>query len=331
MLLSMSSSARLALAVAVALGVFVVVFFDRGPARSTPLRSFAVLGQATNAPQGIACSESDELFLSFTNRLIKSSLRSFLDDEELAPTTVQAEPLSLLDGDYNHLGAIAWLGDSLYAPLERSAGTGALATYNANDLAYGGQLVDTRQTHVPWLALGEGLLYSSEFNGVQHLFVYSTDNYATSHRVPLSRPLDAVQGGAFFNGTLYLSCEGRQLYSVNVTNGEVAPFHETAAATGLWHAELEGIAFCPHDGGTVLLILLSTVFPYFVALTALLATALTTLVLSAASFLSRHVLEALEAQGTHRWPRTEHGSWCLLWRSLSQLRTVCVASGDCEG
>ena len=75
--------------------------------------------------------------------------------------------------------------------------------------------------------------------------------------VPLDRTLYKVQGGEFWNGTLYIvTNEGRRektVYAVDPQTGHTEPYF--VRCTGRLDAEGEGMAICPMPDGSLFHIL----------------------------------------------------------------------------
>ena len=77
--------------------------------------------------------------------------------------------------------------------------------------------------------------------------------------IPLSETIHRIQGGEFYNGTLYLSNDikdngnNKNILSVDVNTGSV----EIAAIrdVGGDNVEAEGLTFCPAEDGSVMHVL----------------------------------------------------------------------------
>ncbi|MBA7601211.1 hypothetical protein ES703_08278 [subsurface metagenome] len=135
-------------------------------------------------------------------------------------------PGFLRDQGYDHIGDIACFGGKIYAPIEDvSYVKPIIGIYDADSLNFTGEFVQVPQSHIPWIAVDPrtGYFYSSEFSGVNKLFVYDPDqNFAIIDTVYLDRTLARVQGGAFHGDSLYLACDnGDYVYEVGVASGTV--------------------------------------------------------------------------------------------------------------
>eukprot|EP00698_Gefionella_okellyi_P024427 TRINITY_DN8604_c0_g2_i3.p1 TRINITY_DN8604_c0_g2~~TRINITY_DN8604_c0_g2_i3.p1 ORF type:complete len:245 (-),score=29.00 TRINITY_DN8604_c0_g2_i3:108-842(-) len=174
--------------------------------------------------QGIA-HDPTSFYFSGTVYLMKTSLT--LDwknwTENDMPITNE-----LQDAGYWHLGDIDVFGNVLYAPLEaHDYRNGSIVRYST-DLQYQSH-VFTAQRHIPWVAVDPdtNLLYSSEFDNFVRMF-------------DIQASLMACQGGAFYNGSLYISTSAPNdpVWKIDMSTGMV----ELAVQTNIG-SELEGITF----------------------------------------------------------------------------------------
>ena len=80
---------------------------------------------------------------------------------------------------------------------------------------------------MPWCAIDAGRqeLYTAEWSNATVLNVFALDDLHLIRTVPLSEPIDRMQGGEVFDGVLYLSCDEendlKRVFSVDPTTGEV--------------------------------------------------------------------------------------------------------------
>ncbi len=160
-------------------------------------------------------------------------------------------PQFLLDQDYDHIGDIAYFEGNIYAPIEDVAYVKPIiGIYDADDLEFTGEFIQVPQSHFPWIAVDPrtGYFYSSEFSGVNKLFVYDPEqNFAIIDMVYLDRTLGRVQGGAFHGDLLYLACDiGDYVYEVEVASGTVTP-----VIMVLPGPEMEGIEAYELDSGVL--------------------------------------------------------------------------------
>ena len=125
-----------------------------------------------------------------------------------------------------------------------------ICIYDAGSLNFTGHYAQVPQSHLPWIAVDPrtGYFYSSEFDGVNKLFVYDPNqNFALIDEVQLDTTLSRVQGGAFHGDSLYLACDnGDYVYEVGVASGTV-----TAIIIVPNGPEMEGIEAYELDSGVL--------------------------------------------------------------------------------
>ena len=160
-------------------------------------------------------------------------------------------PGFLWDQGYNHIGDIAYFVGKLYAPIEDvSYVKPIIGIYDADSLNFTGEFVQVPQSHFPWIAVDPrtGYFYSSEFSGVNKLFVYDPEqNFSLIDEIPLNLTLSRVQGGAFLGDFLYLACDnGDYVYEVEVASGAVTPVIIVPLGP-----EMEGIEAYELDSGVL--------------------------------------------------------------------------------
>ena len=113
----------------------------------------------------------------------------------------------------------------VYGGLESSTeDTGILAAWNATDLSFI-LFTETMQKGMPWVAIDTSsrLLYSAVWNDRCQLQVYNVDTFehVGSVTAPSGLPKE-IQGGAFYQGNLYVSVNGNcSVYSINISTGDV--------------------------------------------------------------------------------------------------------------
>ncbi len=158
-------------------------------------------------------------------------------------------PQFLRDQDYDHIGDIAYFEGNIYAPIEDAYyAKPIIGIYDSDSLNFTGEFVQVPQSHIPWIAVDTrtGYFYSSEFDGVNKLFVYDPEqNLAIIDTVYLDLTLSRVQGGAFHGDSLYLACDnGDYVYEVGVASGTI-----TAIIIVPNGPEMEGIEAYELDSG----------------------------------------------------------------------------------
>jgi hypothetical protein len=190
----------------------------------------------------------------------KSSIFIMNSTLDVLQSTLNAIPEDLLVEGYNHLGDCVCdknNGMVYYAVEEPTKTKPSIFVYNltTNGLIFIKEKSQTIQSHMPWVALDEvsGLLYSSEYDAVDQLRVYTAHSLDYLYTLPLmgqAAPLDQVQGGAFYQGKLYLGVNGGDsVYEVNVTTGAME-LSIRQVAEGNKEYEFEGLTFLNlrHEG-----------------------------------------------------------------------------------
>ncbi|TFB11899.1 hypothetical protein E3V55_02505, partial [Candidatus Marinimicrobia bacterium MT.SAG.3] len=156
-----------------------------------------------NFSQGVATDGVDWYF-SARQTLFKTNY-----DYDFLVVNENPIPQFLQDQSYDHIGDIAYFEGKLYAPIEDASYVKPIiCLYDAVSLDFTGEFAQVPQSHIPWVAVDPrtGYFYSSEFNGVNNLFVYDPNqNFALIDEVQLDTTLSNVQGGAFLGDFLYLA------------------------------------------------------------------------------------------------------------------------------
>ena len=170
-------------------------------------------------------------------------------------------PPRLVNEGYFHLGDLDYHEGLLLIPIEKKGYVkpAVIALYDAESLEIV-RYAYTPQDHMPWLAAdNEGFVYSSEFSPASEIYVYRLDdvgkgNYVEPVRViRLSRELKGVQGGAIYEGKLYVSVIGWNVYVINLESGEVSELFKVPPAY-----EMEGIEVYKLEDGTTFHVLVNT-------------------------------------------------------------------------
>ena len=115
----------------------------------------------------------------------------------------------------NHIGGISCYHGKIYAPVEGGdVCCACVAVFDCADLSFTGELYDLPNglfpDGIPWLAVdGEtGLLYASPWSHAKTVYVFdANDGMRPVREIPVQGlgELDRIQGGEFYEGTLYLS------------------------------------------------------------------------------------------------------------------------------
>ena len=142
-------------------------------------------------------------------------------------------PKELKDLGCNHIGGLSLYDGIIYAAVEDGPDYlhPFIVLYDAQTLAYTGKCYELPQAlhieGVPWCAVDADrqVLYTAEWSNATVLNVFALDDLHLVGTVPLSEPIDRMQGGELFGGRLYLSCDEendlKRVFSVDVETGDV--------------------------------------------------------------------------------------------------------------
>lgn len=189
------------------------------------------------------------------------------DGMEMQQSAVNPLPEKCTDRGNNHIGGISYYDGKIYAPVEGGDVCYAcIVVFDAETLEPTGEIYDLPNEiyddGVPWCAVdGEtGLLYASKWSNAKMIYAYDINNeMALVKEIPLTGlgEIHRIQGGEFYNGTLYLSedIENEDKYknilSVNVQTGEVslAVQRDVGKCESI---EAEGMTFGKSEDGAVM-------------------------------------------------------------------------------
>lgn len=166
----------------------------------------------------------------------------------------------------NHIGGLSYYKGKIYAPVEGGDEVMAcIVVFDAETLE-ALEVYDLPNEFfpdgVPWCAVDSdtGYLYASMWDDTETIYVYDVNNeMAFVKKLTLSQSVKRIQGGEFFDGTLYLSKDNndkgkiRDILSVNVETGEVSVVAERNI--GSENFEAEGMTFTVTENGSVLHVL----------------------------------------------------------------------------
>ena len=146
--------------------------------------------------------------------------------------------------------------------------TACVVTFDCETLLPTGEIYDLPNEQfddgVPWLAVdGEtGLLYATKWDHAKTLYVYDVnDGMRPVREIALTGlgELDRIQGGEFYQGTLYLSNDCKEsggvkrILTADVETGEVSVLAERNVGTD--NCEAEGLTVWPAADGSFLHVL----------------------------------------------------------------------------
>ena len=190
------------------------------------------------------------------------------NDFELVDTNINPLPDKCTDRDDDHIGGISVYNGKIYASVEDSAEylSPCIVVFDCETLEATGEIYDLPNNlyddGVPWCAVDveTGYLYASKWNDIETIYVYDTAaSMSPVKEIQLSEKIHRIQGGEFYNGTLYLSNDikdngnYKNILSVDTETGKV----DIAAIrdVGGENVEAEGITFWPAEDGSVMHIL----------------------------------------------------------------------------
>ncbi len=166
----------------------------------------------------------------------------------------------------NHIGGISYYNGKIYAPVEGGDEVPACIVVFDGETLEAEKVYDLPASDypdgVPWCAVDSetGYLYASVWAQTKKIHVYDVnDGMKYVKTVELSEPVKRIQGGEFYEGTLYLSKDNndkgkiRDILSVNVATGEVNLAAERNI--GSENFEAEGMTFTEGENGPVLHVL----------------------------------------------------------------------------
>ncbi len=161
----------------------------------------------------------------------------------------------LRDMGYDHIGGLDFHEGNIYAALEDMMYKEPRVISFDQELEVKTHSILPELRHFSWIAIDGGLLYTSEFDPCREIKVYSSysdPEASLEGSIRLDRTLHKVQGGCFYKGELYLSCddEGKAIYRVN-TAGRVTKVIDTRIETEMedLHINDKGdVYFIDHQG-----------------------------------------------------------------------------------
>ena len=189
------------------------------------------------------------------------------DDMELVKSNISPLPAVCKDRGNNHIGGISYYDGKIYASVEGGDECYAcIVVFDCETLKPTGEVYDLPNElyddGIPWLAVDRetGLLYASKWTDIEYIRVYDVNNGMKNvDNIQLSEAIHRIQGGEFYNGTLYLSNDihdyetYKRILSVDVSTGEVAV--AAIRDVGGDNVEAEGLTFWEDENGAVMHVL----------------------------------------------------------------------------
>ncbi len=192
------------------------------------------------------------------------------DDMEIVDSKINPLPDSCEKRGNNHIGGISVYNGKIYASVEDGDDYlyPCIVVFDCDTLEPTGEIYDLPRDlfddGVPWCAVDNetGYLYASKWVDIEKIYVYDTNNsmkYVKEIDLCGIDKIHRIQGGEFWNGTLYLSNDEKDngtfknILSIDVESGET----EIAFVrdVGGDNVEAEGLTFYPSDDGSVMHVL----------------------------------------------------------------------------
>lgn len=191
------------------------------------------------------------------------------DDMELVQSHINPLPKECSKRGNNHIGGISYYDGKIYAPVEGGDEVYAcIVVFDCETLEPTGEVYDLPNEiyddGVPWCAVDPetGYLYASKWSHAKTVYAYDVnDSMKLVKEIPITGlgEIDRIQGGEFYNGTLYLSNDihdngnYKNILSFNVETGEAAV--KFVRDVGGEKIEAEGMTFWPTEDGAIMHVL----------------------------------------------------------------------------
>lgn len=169
---------------------------------------------------------------------------------EIFLVNVDPIPKELKEKGCNHIGGLSYYNGYVYAAVEDGPDylNSFIVLYDAETLEFTGKYYELpHELHlegVPWCAIDveRNYLYTAEWTNAKVLNVFSLDDMSLVKTVPLSEPIDRIQGAEMFGGKLYMSCDEendmKRIFTLDVETGKVEECFKRNIGKGF---EAEGI------------------------------------------------------------------------------------------
>lgn len=184
---------------------------------------------------------------------------------EITLIHTNAIPEELQEKGCNHIGGLSYYNGYVYAAVEDGPDylNSFIVLYDADTLEYSGKYYALpHELHiegVPWCAVDveRNYLYTAEWSNATVLNVFSLDDMSLVKTVPLSEPIDRIQGAEMFGGKLYMSCDEendmKRIFTLDVESGKVEECFKRNIGKGF---EAEGMTvFADGNGEPVICVL----------------------------------------------------------------------------
>lgn len=191
------------------------------------------------------------------------------DDMKMVDSHVNPLPKVCKDRGNNHIGGISWYNGKLYTSVEGGDECYAcIVVFDCETLEPTGEVYDLPNElyddGVPWCAVDTetGYLYASKWTDIETIYVYDINNSMKQvDAIDLKgiEKIHRIQGGEFYNGTLYLSEDVenngtiKNILAVDVDTGKVSLAAERDVGSD--NIEAEGMTFAKDKNGAVMHVL----------------------------------------------------------------------------
>lgn len=187
-----------------------------------------VLTDYQMASQGVT-NDGEYFYFSANKNLGKADMET----GEIFLINADAIPEELQDKGCNHIGGLSYYNGYVYAAVEDGPDylNSFIVLYDAETLEFSGTYYELpHELHiegVPWCAVDveRNYLYTAEWTNATVLNVFSLDDMSLVKTIPLSEPIDRIQGAEMFDGKLYMSCDElndmKRIFTLDVETGEV--------------------------------------------------------------------------------------------------------------
>lgn len=178
--------------------------------------------------QGVT-NDGKYFYFSGTKNLGKADMES----GEIFLINTDPIPEELKEKGCNHIGGLSYYDGYIYAAVEDGPDylNSFIVLYDAETLEFSGKYYalpyNLHIDGVPWCAVDveKNYLYTAEWTKATVLNVFSLDDMKLVKTVPLSEPIDRIQGAEMFNGKLYMSCDEendmKRVFTLDVETGKV--------------------------------------------------------------------------------------------------------------
>ena len=210
--------------------------------------------------QGVT-NDGEYFYFSGTKNLGKADMES----GEIFLVNTDPIPEELKEKGCNHIGGLSYYNGYIYAAVEDGPDylNSFIVLYDSETLEFTGTYYalphDLHLEGVPWCAVDveRNYLYTAEWTNATVLNVFSLDDMSLVKTVPLSEPIDRIQGAEIFDGKLYMSCDEendmKRVFTLDVETGKVEVCFTRNIGKGF---EAEGLTVFTDESGELVICVL---------------------------------------------------------------------------